>query len=98
MLPYTTTEEVRKLTKEVNVKKVSGFAKIPPKLFKLAVVVLAAPLLKTINNSISKRVFPNEQRLLYCLFLIKNIDKNSVLNFRPVSILPTFSKIFGEDI
>ena len=28
----------------------------------------------------------------------KTSDKNSVLNYRPVSILPTFSKIFGKAI
>ena len=28
----------------------------------------------------------------------KTPDKNSVLNYRPVSILPTFSKIFGNFI
>ena len=28
----------------------------------------------------------------------KTPDKNSVLNYRPVSILPTFSKIFGKVI
>ena len=80
-IPYTTTEEVKKLLKEVNAKKASGFDKIPPKLVKLAAGVLAAPLSKTINNSISN-----------------GPDKNSVLNYRPVSILPTFSKIFGKVI
>ena len=35
-IPYTTTEEVKKLLKEVNAKKASGFDKIPPKLVKLA--------------------------------------------------------------
>ena len=38
-------------------KKISNFDKIPLKLVKLAVGVLAAPLSKTINNSISKGAF-----------------------------------------
>ena len=40
----------------------SGFDKIPSKLVKLAAGVLAAPLSKTINNSISKGVLPNEAK------------------------------------
>lgn len=40
---------------EVTAKKASCFDKIPSKLVKLA-----APLSKTINNSISKGVLPNE--------------------------------------
>ena len=35
-MPYTTTEEVKKLLKEFNAKKTSGFDKILPKLVKLA--------------------------------------------------------------
>ena len=98
-IPYTTTEEVKKLLKEVNAKKASGFDKIPPKLVKLAAGVLAAPLSKTINNSISKGVFPNEAKIALVSPLDKKTpDKNSVLNYRPVSILPTFSKIFGKII
>ena len=70
-----------------------------PKLVKLAAGVLAAPLSKTINNSISKGVFPNEAKIALVSPLDKKTpDKNSVLNYRPVSILPTFSKIFGKVI
>ena len=65
----------------------------------LAAGVLAAPLSKTINNSISKGVFPNEAKIALVSPLDKKTpDKNSVLNYRPVSILPTFSKIFGKVI
>ena len=40
-----------------------------------------------------------KQRLPWCLLLLKKTpDKNSVLNYRPVSILPTFSKMFGKVI
>ena len=87
------------MLKEVNPKKVSGFDKIPQKLVKLAAGVLAAPLAKTINSSISKGVFPNEAKIALVSPLDrKTSDKNSILNDRPVSILPSFSKIFGKVI
>ena len=98
-IPYTTTEEVKKLLKEVNAKRASGFKKISPKLVKLAARVWAAPLSNTINNSISEGVFPNEAKIALVSTLDKKTpDKNYVLNYRPVSILPTFSKIFGKVI
>ena len=56
-IPYTTIEEVRKLLKNVDDKKASGFDKLPLKLVKLAAGVLATPLSKTTNNSISKGAF-----------------------------------------
>ena len=75
-IPYTTTEEVKKLLKEVNAKKASGFEKIPPKLVKLAAEVLAAPVSKTINNSISKGVFSNKAKIaLVSLFDKKHQTK-----------------------
>ena len=66
-----TTEEVKKLLQEVNAKKASGFDKILPKQVKLAARVLAAPLSKTINNSRSKGVFPNEAKIA----LVSLLDK-----------------------
>ena len=69
-IPYTTTEEVRKLLKEVNAKKASGFDK-------LAAGVLAAPLSKTIN-SISKGAFPNEAKTDLCLLLIEKHQTKSL--------------------
>ena len=66
-IPYTTTEEVKKLLKEVNAKKASGFYKILPTLIKLAAGVLAAPL----NKNISKGVFPNEAKFA----LVSPLDK-----------------------
>ena len=92
-IPYTTTEEVKKLLKEVNAKKASGFGKISPKLVKLAARVLAAPLSKTINNSISKGVFPNEAKIALVSPLDKKTpDKNSVLNYRQLVYYLLFLK------
>ena len=99
LIQYATIEEVKKLLKEVNAKKASGFDKIPPKLVKLASGVLAAPLWKTINNITLKGVFPNEAKIaLVSPFDKKTPDRNCVLNYRPASTLPTFPKIFGKVI
>ena len=69
------------------------------KLVKLAVGVLAAPLSKMRNNSISKVVFRNEANIA----LVSPLDaetpaKDYALNYRSVSVLPIFSKIFGSVI
>ena len=75
------TEEVKKLLKEINAKRASGFDKIPLKQVKLAARVLAATLSKTINNSISKGVFPNEAKIALVSPLDKKApDKSFVFN------------------
>ena len=53
-------------------KKLQALTKFPQKMVKLAARVLAAPLSKTINNSTSKGIFPNEAK---CLLLRKRQTK-----------------------
>ena len=50
------------------------------------------PLTHIINNSIQEGVFPSELKLVVPLF--KSGDSNQITNFRPISVLTFFSKIF----
>ena len=54
-------------------KKASGFDKILPKLVQLAARVLAAPLLKTMNDCKSRGVFPNKEKIA----LVSPLDKKT---------------------
>ena len=57
--------------------------------------MLSQPLADAINHSISKEVFPNNTKIeSVSLFDKLSSDKNKVTNFRPVSVLNTFSKIY----
>ena len=68
---------------------------MPPKLVKLAANYLAEPLLQSINNSIKKGLFPKNTKVASVTPIDKEIDgKNSVLNFRPISVLNCFSKVY----
>ena len=77
MLPYTRTDEVKKLLKEPNSKKISNAKKatdfdiISLKLVKSAAGVLAVPLSKTVNKQ-SNAVFPNKTQIA----LVFPPDKN----------------------
>ena len=90
-----TTSEIYKLLKNINFKNATGTDKIPPKLVKISAEVLSQPLADAINHSISKEVFPNNTKIeSVSLFDKLSSDKNKVTNFRPVSVLNTFSKIY----
>ena len=81
-------QEVKKILKELSTEKSAGVDTIPPKLVKLAVNYLAGPLPLSINNSIKKQVFPEKAKVASVTPIDKKTDdKNSVLNFRPISIL-----------
>ena len=57
--------------------------------------MLSQRLADAINNSVSKGVFPDNAKIASVSPIDKKSDdKNKVLNFRPVSVLNTFSKIY----
>ena len=66
-------------------------------LVTLATNYLAGPLSQSINNSIKKGMFPENAKVASVNPRDKKTDdKNSVLNFRPVSVLNCFSKVYEK--
>ena len=68
---------------------------MPSKLVKLAANYLAEPLSQSINNSIKKGLFPENANVSSVTPIDKKTDdKNSVLNFYPISVLNCFSNVY----
>ena len=88
----------------LNPEKATGIDTIPTKLIKVAVEFLTPLLTKSINSSIEHNIFPD----IFPTFLAKNAlivsldkrkpNKNDIANFRPVSILNPFLKIYERVI
>ena len=94
-----TASEIYKLLKNIDDEKARRTDKIPPKLVKISPEVLSRPLADVINNSVSKGVFPDNAKVTSVSRIDKQPDdKNKVSNFRPVSVLNTFSKIYESVI
>ena len=84
--------EVQKRLKNINTKKATGFDKIPPKLVKLSAEILSTSLSIAMNSSLKYGVFPDDAKIASVIPLDKGKpNKNEISNFRPVSILNTFS-------
>ena len=67
---------------------------ISPKLVKIVANVLCQSLSNAINSSLSKSIFLGDAKISMVSPLDKGTsNKNDISNFRPVSILTTFSKI-----
>ena len=91
--------EIKDLLKNLDIKKVSGIDTIPPKLIKLSADFLTPLLTKAINTSIAQNVFPENAKTASVIPLDKGKpNKNEMSNFRPVSVLNTFSKIYERVI
>ena len=85
--------EVDDIIKKLNSNKSSD---ISPKVLKLYSRMISPHLSVLFNNCAYAGVFPDELKIARVVPLFKNGDKSRVSNYRPISLLPTFSKIFEK--
>ena len=91
--------EVKKLLKEIDVKKAVGVDTNLPKLIKISADIIAEPLTQAINCCLRHSIFPDNAKIASLVPLDKGKpDKYDVLNYIPVSILNVFSKIYKKII
>ena len=88
--PDAVDREVR----DLNPKKATTHKNIPPKILKSNSDVCVEPLTQIFNDCIEHSSFPNELKCADITSLPKNGPSNTRTNFRPISVLPTVSKLF----
>ena len=88
-----------KLLKNIDMKKSTGEDKLPSKPVKCAASYKYKSLTLIINYNLKTSTFPNNPKHAVVTPLDKSsLNKNNVNNFRPVSVLNCFSKIFENVI
>ena len=75
--------------------KAPGPTDIPTKILKIAAPVIV-PQFKLINKSFELGVYPNSLKLAKVIPIFKAGSKLEVNNYRPISLLPTLSKIIEK--
>ena len=89
--------EVKDLLGNADIKKESGIDTIPPKLVKISADFLTLMLRKSINTNIRQKVFPENAKTA-SMILLDKLNKTKMSNFRLVSVLNTFSKVYERVI
>lgn len=94
-LKPVSTEEILKFNQKIKNKHSSGDDEIPTNLIKLSVPVIVDVICYIINNSLNEGIFPEQLKLSLIKPLYKNKGNAEILNnYRPISLLPGFSKLF----
>ena len=90
---FVNSDDISKITNSLDpTKKTSGA--IPTKIVKLENKQICKDMTNYINECIKQNKFPNEQKIADVTPIFKKEDPLDKINYRPISILPTVSKIF----
>ncbi|VDI73723.1 Hypothetical predicted protein [Mytilus galloprovincialis] len=97
-IPFIKLDETKKLLSKLETSKATGLDEVGPFFIKLSSEALAPSITYLINLSILEGVFPENLKLAKVTPIFKNGDKHMPENYRPISILPTLSKIFEKHV
>ena len=89
-----TEVSIKKLIDKIKKDVATGADDIGAKLIKDASEVLSPILAEIINLSYETSVFPDCMKIATIKALHKKEDPDKISNYRPISILPTLSKVF----
>ena len=92
----TCPQELIAINKTFKSTHSSGADDMNPHLLSPVLEFLAAPLAEIINCSLKNGVVPAEAKIAKVLPIHKQGIKTEVTNYRPISILPFFSKLFEK--
>ena len=93
-LTPVTIHEVLGIIKKLKNKMSAGYDEISSNLIKKCAEELAEPLSHIINNSFKHGVFPEALKLAIVKPIFKKGDPAVCDNYRPISLIPSSSKIF----
>lgn len=87
-------QELVNIVSKLKNKMSCGHDGVPACILKYTIHQIVDPLLWIVNNSLAHGIFPEGLETALIKLLYKKGDKSKIDNYRPVSLLPVFSKIF----
>ena len=85
---------IEKLIDKLKTDTATGIDNIGPQLIKDAKYTITPTLTKIINKCYKNNIFPHCMKIASIKPIYKKDDPNKISNYRPISILPTLSKVF----
>ena len=91
-------DEILKIVRALNIHKAHGHDDISIKMIKICDKSLVKPLILLFENSAKSSSYPDIWKKSNIIPVHKKNDKRLVNNYRPISLLPIFGKIFEKII
>ncbi|XP_065682311.1 uncharacterized protein LOC136095526 [Hydra vulgaris] len=88
-----TSKELDDSIKKLNKNKATGYDAISASIIKDCYELIKDVLLDIFNKSLKTGVFPDKMKVAIITPIFKSGDESLVTNYRPISVLPVFSKI-----
>ena len=94
----TNPTEIVNITKDIKSSRAQGHDRISSSLLKQIIHPIASPLNHIFNLSIATGVVPKSLKIAKVNPVFKKEDPHEICNYRPISILPSISKILEKNI
>lgn len=94
----TDPTEVYNVIMELAPKYSFGIDEIPPLVLKQVAILICDPLTDIINSSLSSGIFPDDLKKAKLIPIHKRNSKTDANNYRPISLLPSPSKVIERII
>ena len=89
---------VKKTINNLPTKNSCGYDDISSKLLKVIAPVIIKPLTLLINQVLNTGIFPDKLKIAKVIPIYKKGDPQLFENYRPISLLPTISKVLEKII
>ena len=92
-LDPTSEYEVTEAVKNFKLGKAAGYDNISMNMIKQSIEFISKPLTHIINLSIVDGIVPDQMKIARVIPVFKCDDYSKFNNYRPISVLPAFSKL-----
>jgi hypothetical protein len=93
-----TAQEIKDIITSLKWTTSSRYDEVPPRLVKLSLLFIISPINYLCNKSLTSGIFPSWLKYSQVTPILKKGNKFELSNYRPISLLTSFTKIFEKII